>query len=101
MQLKAKTYEYKRSNDLVKMNLPEGEQIGLIAQDIEKVLPELIKETQFNSLEKKDGETQADGTTISYKGVNYIGMIPVLINAIQEQQAQIEDLKKQIEELKK
>lgn len=101
MQLKATTYEYKRNGELAKMNLPEGTQIGLIAQDIEKVLPELIKETEFNYIDKKDGEAQPENTSVAYKGVNYIGMIPVLINAIQEQQAQIEALQKQIDELKK
>ncbi|HZG01634.1 MAG TPA: tail fiber domain-containing protein, partial [Chitinophagales bacterium] len=101
MQLNATTYEYQRSGELSKMNLPEGTQIGLIAQDIEKVLPELIKETEFNYINKKDGEANPEDISVAYKGVNYIGMIPVLINAIQEQQAQIEALQKQIEELKK
>ena len=37
---------------------------------------------------------------IEYKGINYIGLIPVLIEAIKEQQAQIEELQQQIAELK-
>lgn len=54
------------------------ETIGVIAQDIEGVLPELVK--------------NSNGT----KTVNYNGLIGVLIEAIKEQQRQIEELKKQI-----
>ncbi|MAB30631.1 MAG: hypothetical protein CMP78_03475 [Formosa sp.] len=52
--------------------------IGLLAQDVQKVLPELVKES-----DDKQG-------TLS---VNYQGLIPVLINAIKEQQEQIDELK--------
>ena len=52
--------------------------IGLLAQDVQKVLPELVKES-----DDKQG-------TLS---VNYQGLIPVLINAIKEQQKQIDELK--------
>jgi sulfite reductase beta subunit-like hemoprotein len=33
------------------------------------------------------------------KGLNYVGLVPVTIKAIQEQQAQIEDQQKRIAEL--
>ena len=52
--------------------------IGLLAQEVQAAFPELVK-TANNS----------DGTL----SVNYQGMIPVLLNAIKEQQAQIEELK--------
>ena len=55
--------------------------IGLLAQDVQKVFPELVKTT--NNKDK----------TLS---VNYQGLIPVLINAIKEQQKQIKELKKLI-----
>ena len=61
------------------------EKIGLLAQEIEKIFPELVKQA---------GD---DGGTLS---VNYQGLIPILINAIKEQQKQIKDLKK-IQESKK
>ena len=56
--------------------------IGLLAQEILKVLPELVKEGN-----DKNG-------TMS---VNYQGLIPVLINAIKEQQNQIDELMIKIE----
>ena len=55
------------------------EKIGLLAQEIQKIFPELVKQS---------GD---DEGTLS---VNYQGLIPILINAIKEQQEQIKDLKK-------
>ena len=61
----------------IKTNESESK-IGLLAQEVQKVFPELVKTT--NDKDK----------TLS---VNYQGLIPVLINAIKEQQKQIDELK--------
>ncbi len=58
--------------------------LGLIAQDVKEILPDIVKEDEDGML-----------------GINYTELIPVLINAIQEQQKQIEALKIEVEELKK
>ena len=64
----------------VKTNELESK-IGLLAQDVQKVFPELVK-------------TASDSDqTLS---VNYQGLIPVLINAIKEQQKQINELKNKL-----
>ena len=52
--------------------------IGLLAQEVQKAFPELVK---------------AAGDEEGTLSVNYQGMIPVLINAIKEQQKQIDELK--------
>ena len=59
----------------------EPRQSGVIAQEIEKVLPEVVRTTQ-------------DGT----KTVAYGNMVGLLIEAIKEQQKQIDDLKAKLEE---
>ena len=59
-------------------------QIGVIAQDVEDVFPEVVL-------------TDEQG----YKSVAYGKLVAPLIEAIKEQQEQIEALKKEIEELKK
>jgi len=56
--------------------------IGLLAQDVQAAFPELVKSAD-----------DSEGTL----SVNYQGMIPVLLNAIKEQQAQIDELKALIE----
>jgi hypothetical protein len=59
------------------------ETVGVIAQQIEEHLPQLVQ----------NGE--------DYKSVNYNGLIGVLIEAVKEQGAQIAALQAEIEELKK
>lgn len=61
--------------------------IGLIAQDVEKVLPELVFETELSDLDH------------TVKNVNYDKMVSVLIEAIKEQQEQINSLKETVQEL--
>lgn len=54
----------------------KGRQIGFIAQEVEKVLPEIVS-------------TCEDG----YKGVGYQNVVPVLVEAMKQQQKQIDELK--------
>jgi energy-coupling factor transporter ATP-binding protein EcfA2 len=69
-QLKGVSFNWKSNN------LPS---YGVIAQDLEKVIPEIVS-------------TDKDGA----KSVNYNGIIAFLINAVQEQQKQIDELKDKI-----
>lgn len=74
--LRGVSYNWKKTDD---KNFPEGRHYGVIAQEIEKVLPEVVS-------------TAPDGT----KSVAYMGVIPVLIEAIKEQQKRIEALEKKL-----
>jgi hypothetical protein len=56
--------------------------IGLIAQEAEKVIPEIVSQDENG-----------------YLGIKYNNLIGVLIEAIKEQQEQIEDLKNRIDKL--
>ena len=58
------------------------EYLGLIAQDVQAVLPEIV------DVDKND--------EIGTLGVRYTEMIPVLVKAIQEMSAQIEELKSKL-----
>ena len=72
LQIDGKSYEMKGK-----------QKIGVLAQDIEKVFPELVSESN------------------GVKSVNYQGLVPVLINALKEQQAEIDRLKTQEERLER
>ncbi|MEL6134206.1 MAG: tail fiber domain-containing protein [Bacteroidota bacterium] len=89
MKLNTYTYEY-RTKEYDYMNLPEGKQYGLIAQEVEKLMPELVKEYyQPNEYIDENGELQGkEGLT--FKSVNYMSLVPVLIGALQEMQVQNE-----------
>jgi hypothetical protein len=82
-----------------KMTNSEGEvsevarqEYGVIAQDLEKIFPEMISEKVFFKNANDDNH---------YKSVNYIQLIPVLIEAVKELSNEIEQLKSEIEMLKK
>jgi len=62
-----------------KQDTYEGHDVGVIAQEIEEVLPELV-------------QTRDNG----YKAVKYEKIVALLIEAIKEQQKQIEELKSKI-----
>jgi len=82
LRLQPLRYEYKRDNAL---NLKsEGEHIGFSAQAVQKVIPEAVI---------KDDK--------GYLLVNNDPIMWTMLNAIKEQQAQIETQQKQIEGLKK
>lgn len=60
-------------------------------------MPEMVTDITHPVLDEKGEPT---GENVEFKAVNYDMMIPVLVKAIQEQQAQIDSLKQQIEVMK-
>ncbi len=81
LRLQGVKFDWRRS-DFPDLNFPQGSQLGVIAQDVEKVLPQLVY-------------SGPDG----YKSVSYEKLTPVLIEAIKDQQKQIESYKSQIQSL--
>jgi hypothetical protein len=81
------------------MNLPSGNHYGLIAQELEKVFPELVSDNVHPSAEGSRGGK--GGEEIHYKGVSYIELIPILIQAVKEQQEMINNLTKRIEDFER
>lgn len=76
-------YKYNwRDDEFPEMRFDKDKQIGLIAQDVEKIFPELVK-------------TDDNG----YKAVSYEKLTVLLLEGMKEQQRQIESLQNQIWEL--
>jgi hypothetical protein len=90
----------KKENKYIK--LPENLQYGFIAQELEKVIPDLVKVQvhPVRTVNPDIAENAAMPDKITYKGINYIGLIPLLTKGIQEQQTEIDQLKVEIEILK-
>ena len=65
-----------------------NDQLGFIGQDVEKVLPEVVKEIE-NGLGDYDG----------HKVVSYSAVVPVLVEAMKEQQKLINRLEERIKGL--
>ena len=68
--------------------MAEGVKYGLIAQELEEVLPDLVYD-KCGIVEKEDGTF--------YKSVFMGGVIPVLIEAVKELSAELEDLKNYVD----
>jgi hypothetical protein len=83
-------------------NFVEGKnQIGFLAQNLEKVLPMAISDVRLVSRNEVGKKNDNKVETLESKAVNYDALIPLLTKAIQEQQAIIEELQKRIEILEK
>ena len=81
-QLRGVTYEW-RQDEFPEMNFAGGKQYGVVAQEVERVLPDLV-------------ETDSEG----YKSVQYTQLVGVLIEAIKTQQTQIEALQLELDQTK-
>ena len=95
MQLAPKNYMF----DVEKyknIGLSNKLQHGLISQEVEAIFPELVQ-TAFAPNTSKD--KNEDGKPIEYKGLNYIGFIPMLLKGIQELKIENDALKTKIENL--
>lgn len=91
LKLRPKTYQFKTA-EFSSLALPKGDQIGLIAQDVQAVLPQAVQEVAVPAAETKDGASVAAQPS-KILAIDYVKLIPVLVKAIQEQQAEIDDLK--------
>ncbi len=74
---------------------------GFIAQDLELVVPTMVKEKNLNvsSAEAATLDMQAERKVEQFKVVNYTLMIPILTEAMQEQQEIIQDQQEYIQSL--
>ncbi len=50
--LHPKLYQFKKDGNYALMHLPQGDHYGLIAQEVEKVLPNLVKQTMIKGMQE-------------------------------------------------
>ncbi|MFO7789842.1 MAG: tail fiber domain-containing protein, partial [Bacteroidales bacterium] len=79
--LQPRSFKFK-TDEYDYMNLPGGTNFGLIAQEVDSLLPEIVKEihhpAQYDSL----GNEISPG--LDFKGITYNDLIPITISAVQE-----------------
>lgn len=90
-RLKPATYYFKNDPN-TNRSIPPERQFGLLAQDLEKVFPNLVRETR--QFEEEPGGGQL------IKSVNYLGLIPVVIAALQELETEVTNKDREINTLK-
>ncbi|MFK7797090.1 MAG: tail fiber domain-containing protein [Aureispira sp.] len=86
-QLKGYTYEYRRA-ERPELNLPKGQRYGFITQEVEEVMPTVVRKS-----------TDIHGNPADYQVMEYDAIIPVLAEAINTQQDIITDLEARLARL--
>jgi hypothetical protein len=117
-KLKPRNYEFKTDAKYAFLNLPKGMHYGLIAQDVEEVLPNLVTTADHEVLKTtkapdavkphlndspaptaQQAVAKEKPETISLKAVNYTELIPILVKAMQEQQQENDELRARVVKL--
>lgn len=84
MLLPVKTYDF-RTTEYAHMNLPDGNHVGIMAQDLEKTYPELVSQaaqppldsaTQAMMVEAGQVVPEKAKDEVVFKAVNYTGLVP-------------------------
>jgi hypothetical protein len=78
------------------MGLPQGEQVGLLAQELEQVLPGLV--TPVRHPQEIDSLGNVVHEAVDYKAVNYTALIPYLVAGYQAQRSANDALAAQLAE---
>ncbi|HQV39687.1 MAG TPA: tail fiber domain-containing protein [Flavobacteriales bacterium] len=96
LQMQPKTYEFIQ-DALPQAHLTEGPQVGLIAQELEPILPEAVGHTTVPA--ELDSLGAEIFPAVAIAGIDYNKVTPVLIGAIKEQQAMIDQQQATIAQL--
>jgi hypothetical protein len=117
--LNPKKFDFRK--DIKGMVFPEGRQLGIMASEVEKDLPELVKKitTPLNKDEvpvpvtpevlenrRHNGDDsppitqQGEDEYFTFNSVNYIGLIPVLVQAVKDLRQMVQSLQQQLQEQK-
>jgi hypothetical protein len=95
MQLDALSYQYLPSA-APQADLPSGDQTGFMAQQVEQLFPQLVRDFQFPAVFDSSGAIIHPAVPV--KAINYTGMIPYLVAALQEQNTRIDQLQQQLDQ---
>ncbi|MEO7265915.1 MAG: tail fiber domain-containing protein, partial [Ferruginibacter sp.] len=94
-------YSYK-TNEYQQMHLPDGKQYGLIADEVQEVIPGAVtKAIQPAEYEGQNEKGKKIRDAVEFNAVNYIAMIPILIAAVKDQQTIINNQQNKIDDLEK
>jgi len=97
-KIETATYNF-RTGEYPKLYLPTDRQTGFMAANLQDQFPNLVQDVTLpEKVDPKTGKLLSQSASI--KVVNYMGMIPVLTAAIQEQQTQISTKDAEIAALK-
>lgn len=96
LQLQPKQYEFNIAEH-PNMGLLPGVQHGFLAQDVEQLYPHLVAEVNRPAVPAMDGG-EAEGP-MTFKAMNYEGLIPELTAALQQEHQLVQQLAAQVQSL--
>jgi hypothetical protein len=82
---------YKPNSIAESLGYKKQNEVGVIAQDVERVLPEAVKPAPFDIMLFENTEISKSGQ--NYKTVQYEKIVPLLIEAIKELNKEVQQLK--------
>jgi len=96
-QLRPVRFQFLTENELQGKRLPAlntkgGEHFGLIAQEVEKIFPEVVIDVP-QPIEDENGEVNEKSEIVTTKAINYQELTIALLAAVQELQAEVAELK--------
>ena len=101
MKLRGVTYEHRLDEEQFSdLGLKQGLNYGFIAQEVEEILPSLVVEKNIPHINSSRRLYNENKPSEMLKAVSYIEVVPILVEAMKEQQKMIEELKAEIELLK-
>jgi hypothetical protein len=74
-------FYFEFNDTAIDLGLQKGQRVGVSAQEVQSVLPEIVRESPVSN---------------EYLTVQYEKLVPLLIEAIKEQQEQIDELKNKL-----
>jgi len=77
------------------LNTKEGYHMGLVAQEVEKIFPEVVIDVP-QPIEDENGKVNEKSEIVTTKAINYQELTIALLAAVQELQDRIEKLERQI-----
>ncbi len=85
---------------LLKEDPFQEQKIGLSAQELQNLITESVKTYEYRPIDE-DPKNGFEKIEIPFLAVNYTSLVPVLIQALKEEDAKVVSLEKRIEELEK
>jgi hypothetical protein len=89
-QINPVTFNYLQSGNAQYMHFDTENKFGMIAQEVEQILPELVREVTHP--QQMDSLGNVIVPEFEYKTLNYEAFIPILIAGFQEQSSRIDSL---------
>jgi hypothetical protein len=94
--MKINTFKYKPSALAQSLNIHDNVQVGVSAQDVKAVLPEVVSLAAFDTSNLPSGEVVSKSGS-EYLTVSYERLVPLLIECIKELNSKIEVLTQKIQ----